>query len=162
VGTRIKKLEGDGFDAIVLAAAGVKRLKWGDKIAQYIDKDICLPAIGQGAIGVEIRSDDQNTLGYIKDLDHQKSHIAIKAERALLEKLEGGCQVPIAGYGEANEKNVSLKAAVFSPDGKQYIEESDIAPLNKAEQLGYDLAERLQSKGADKIIQEALKIANNV
>ena len=162
VGTRIKKLERDGFDAIVLAAAGVKRLKWGDKIAQYIDTDICLPAIGQGAIGIEIRNGDQNTLDYIKDLDHQKSHIAITAERALLEKLEGGCQVPIAGYSEVNENNVSLKAVVLSPDGKQYIKESDIAPLNKAKQLGFDLGERLKSQGADKIIQEALKIANNV
>lgn len=158
VGTRINKLENDDFHAIVLAAAGVKRLQWEEKITEYIDTDICLPAIGQGALGLEIRTSDQDILQYIKSFNHQKTHIAVIAERALLKKLQGGCQVPIAAYGEVNEKNIKLTAMVLSVDGKRFIKESGVSPLDKAEQLGLDVAERLLSKGAYEIIQEALVI----
>lgn len=161
VGTRINKLENNDFDAIVLAAAGVKRLKWENKITEYIDTDICLPAIGQGALGLEIRANDQDILRHIKSFDHQKTHIALTAERALLKKLQGGCQVPIAAYGEVDEKNIKLTAMVSSIDGKRFIKESSLSSLYKAEQLGLEVAERLLLNGADEIIRETLKIAVN-
>lgn len=161
VGTRINKLKNDDLDAIVLAAAGVKRLQWGDKISEYIDTEICLPAIGQGALGLEIRLDDQKILHYINGFDHQKTHTALIAERAILKKLQGGCQVPIAAYGEVDEKNVKLTAMVLSIDGKRFIKENGIASLNKAEQLGLDIAEKLLLTGADKIIHETLKFSDS-
>ncbi len=161
VGTRIKKLENNDYDAIVLAAAGVRRLEWEDKISEYIDTEICLPAIGQGALGLEIRSNDQNILQYISGFDHQQTHVALTAERVLLKKLQGGCQVPIAAYAEANKENITLTALVSSINGKQFIKENGVASLDKAEQLGLDIAEKLLSNGAEKIISEALKIASN-
>tara|TARA_B100000315_G_scaffold76786_1_gene70188 strand:- start:10760 stop:11713 length:954 start_codon:yes stop_codon:yes gene_type:complete len=161
VGTRINKLKNNSLDAIVLAAAGVKRLQWEDKISEYIDTEICLPAIGQGALGLEIRTNDKKILHHINSFDHQKTHTALTAERVLLKKLQGGCQIPIAAFGEVSEKNIKLTAMVSSIDGKRFIKEFDIASLNKAEQLGLDIAEKLLSNGADKIVQETLKIASN-
>ena len=162
VGTRINKFKNYGLDAIVLAAAGVKRLQWEDKISEYIEPEICLPAIGQGALGLEIRTNDKNILHHVNSFDHQKTHTALKAERALLKKMQGGCQIPIAAFGEVSEKNIKLTAMVSSIDGKRLIKEFDIASVNKAEQLGLDIAEKLLSSGADKIIQEALKMASNI
>lgn len=162
VGTRIKKLEEQNdFDAIVLAAAGVKRLKWEGKISQYIDADICVPAIGQGALGLETRISDQATLECIKTLDHYKTKVAITAERALLKKIEGGCQVPIGAYAEVKEKAVKLTAMVASINGNCLIKESGVAALNEAEQLGLDIAEKLLLNGAREIIQDTLKIISN-
>jgi len=157
--TRISKLENDGLDAIILAAAGVKRLQWQDKISEYIDINICLPAIGQGALGLEIRGNDKNVLQYISDLDHYQTHIELTAERALLKKLQGGCQVPIAAHAKVDGKNIKLTAMVSSLDGKRFIEENGIEPLEMAEQLGLDIAEKLLLNGANEIIQQALKIA---
>lgn len=159
--TRINKLENNDLDAIVLAAAGVKRLKWERIITEYIDMDICLPAIGQGALGLEIRSGDQDILRYIESFNHHETHIAVTAERALLKKIEGGCQVPIAAYGEVDEKNTKLTAMVSSIDGKRFIRERGFSSSDKAEQLGLDVAERLLFNGADEIIQEALEIVAN-
>ncbi len=157
--TRISKLENAGLDAIVLAAAGVKRLQWEDKISEYIDINICLPAIGQGALGLEIRGNDKNVLQYISDLDHYQTHIELTAERALLKKLQGGCQVPIAAHAKVDGENIKLTAMVSSLDGKRFIEENGIEPLNMAEQLGLDIAEKLLLNGAEEIIQQALKSA---
>ena len=157
--TRISKLENAGLDAIVLAAAGVKRLQWEDKISEYIDINICLPAIGQGALGLEIRGNDKNVLQYISDLDHYQTHIELTAERALLKKLQGGCQVPIAAHAKVDGENIKLTAMVSSLDGKRFIEENGIEPLEMAEQLGLDIAEKLLLNGANEIIQQALKIA---
>ena len=157
--TRISKLENDGLDAIILAAAGVKRLQWQDKISEYIDINICLPAIGQGALGLEIRGNDKNVLQYISDLDHYQTHIELTAERALLKKLQGGCQVPIAAHAKVDGGNIKLTAMVSSLDGKRFIEENGIEPLEMAEQLGLDIAEKLLLNGANEIIQQALKIA---
>jgi len=157
--TRISKLENDGLDAIILAAAGVKRLQWQDKISEYIDINICLPAIGQGALGLEIRGNDKNVLQYISDLDHYQTHIELTAERALLKKLQGGCQVPVAAHAKVDGGNIKLTAMVSSLDGKRFIEENGIEPLNMAEQLGLDIAEKLLLNGAEEIIQQALKSA---
>ena len=160
--TRISKLENDGLDAIILAAAGVKRLQWQDKISEYIDINICLPAIGQGALGLEIRGNDKNVLQYISDLDHYQTHIELTAERALLKKLQGGCQVPIAAHAKVDGENIKLTAMVSSLDGKRFIEENGIEPLEMAEQLGLDIAEKLLLNGANEIIQQALKIAADI
>jgi hydroxymethylbilane synthase len=157
--TRISKLENAGLDAIVLAAAGVKRLQWEDKISEYIDINICLPAIGQGALGLEIRENDKNVLPYINDLDHYQTHLELTAERALLKKLQGGCQVPVAAHAKVDGGNIKLTAMVSSLDGKRFIEENGIEPLNMAEQLGLDIAEKLLLNGAEEIIQQALKSA---
>lgn len=162
VGTRIDKLENHDFDAIVLAAAGVKRLNMEHKITEYIDTDICLPATGQGALGLETRTDDTDILRFIKDFDHHKTHIAVAAERVVLNKLQGGCQIPIGAYGEINEEKIKLAAIVASIDGKQFIKESNITSVDNAEQLGLEIAEKLLSNGADKIIQETLKTINNL
>ncbi len=161
VGTRIKKLEENDFDAVILAAAGVIRLEWEDKITEYLDTEICLPAIGQGALGLETRVNDLDILKYVKGFDHQETHIAVSAERVLLKKLQGGCQVPIAAYGEVGEEDFKLTAIVSSIDGKQFIKESGKTPLNKAEQLGFEIAEKLLANGAKEIIQETLRISAN-
>ncbi len=133
----------------------------GDKITQYIDTEICLPAIGQGALGLETRIGDEGTLEYIKAFNHHKTHIEVTAERALLKKLEGGCQLPIGAYGEAGEEEIKLTAMVASINGTRIIKETGVASLNNAEQLGLDIADRMLSKGADEIIQETLRNSNN-
>ena len=154
VGTRLGKLENDEYDAIILAAAGVIRLGLQDKISHYIESDTLLPAIGQGAIGIQCRAGDDNTLSLIDVLDHKDTHTRIVAERAVNRRLFGGCQVPIAGFSELNDDQILIRALVGEVDGSQIIRGEISGHRDDAEKLGITLAEDLLSRGADRILDE--------
>ena len=152
--TRLKKLESENLDAIVLAAAGVKRLNLENKITEYLDPDIMLPAIGQGALCIEIRKDDPMVVPMVASLDHEPTRLIVMGERAFLNRLEGGCQVPIAGHGKINQKQFSLAGLVAEVDGTQVIKGEKSGPMASSETIGIDLAETLLARGADKILEK--------
>ena len=152
--TRIRKLRTEGLDAVILAAAGIRRLGWEDKITQTLDADISLPAIGQGAIGIECRKDDPRVNECIDFLRHQDTFDTVIAERALLKKLEGGCQVPIAAYGVIEGDEIHLRGLVGSVDGKELIRDEMRAPRSASIKLGTELGGRILAAGGDKILAE--------
>lgn len=151
--TRLKKLREGQFDAIVLAAAGLRRLDWAHEITEYLESDICLPAIGQGALGIEGRKDDRFIHSLLSGLDHAPSKTAVLAERALLHRLQGGCQVPIAAYATVAGTKVSLEGLVSSVDGKELLRETAEGTIEDPESIGIQLAERLLTRGGEKILQ---------
>ena len=156
--TRLKKLDSDELDAIILAAAGVRRLGLEDRITEYLDEDILLPAAGQGALCIEIRDNDAKTTAAVSGLDHFRTRRVVLGERAFLHRLQGGCQVPIAAYGKTDGNAIWLSGLVASLDGKNIIRDSVSGPEAEAESLGIQLAERLLSKGADRLLDELLSV----
>jgi hydroxymethylbilane synthase len=155
VDTRIRKLDEGQFDAIILATAGVKRLGYSDRITEMMPVDVSLPAIAQGAVGIECRIDDEFINDLVRKLDHPDTSVCVKAERAFLTKLEGGCQVPIAGYATLEGKDkIVVTGLVGSLDGNTIIKESISGSPADAETLGVTLAETLLSKGAGEILAE--------
>ncbi len=152
--TRLKKLKTMNLDGIVLALAGMKRLGLEERITEIIPTEISLPAIGQGALGIETREDDQKTEGKIQFLNHKDSWIAVSAERAFLKKLEGGCQVPIAAYARIFGASLQVEGLVGTIDGKRLIRHHIVGPIERAESLGIELAEILFEKGAKEILDE--------
>lgn len=152
--TRLKKLKTMNLDGIVLALAGMKRLGLEERITEIIPTEISLPAIGQGALGIETRQDDQETEGKIQFLNHKDSWIAVSAERAFLKKLEGGCQVPIAAYAQIFGTSIQVEGLVGTIDGKRLIRHHIVGPIERAESLGIELAEILFEKGAKEILDE--------
>lgn len=157
--TRLKKLDDGGFDAIILAAAGVKRLGWSERITEYLSPEVSLPAIGQGALGIETRMDDKEINEMAAFFDHPATSISVRAERAFLKKLEGGCQVPIAAYGEIKNNQLKLIGLVASIDGKKIIKDSITGQIDRTEAVGIELAEKLLSMGAWDILKEVYKTA---
>lgn len=155
--TRLKKLSEGAYDAIILAGAGIKRLGWADRITEYIDPVVMLPAIGQGALGIETRIDDKEINSIVEFFDHPETSFAVKAERALLKRLEGGCQVPIAAHGSVKKSTLSLIALVASTDGKKIVKDVIEGSASEAETLGITLAERLLRAGAKEILEELYK-----
>ncbi|QBQ53808.1 hydroxymethylbilane synthase [Nitrosococcus wardiae] len=154
VNTRLAKLDNNEFDGIVLAAAGLKRLGLTERITELLAPEISLPAIGQGAIGIECRKDDAATEELLKVLEHTPTRTTIRAERALNERLAGGCQVPIAAYAELDGERLRLRALVGQPDGKKVIRGEMWGTPEEAEVLGVSLGEDLLRRGADKILAE--------
>ncbi len=154
VDTRIRKLEEGEFDAIILATAGVKRLGREEKITEKLSIDVSLPAIGQGAVGIECRKDDEFTNNLLKSLDHYETSVCVRAERSFLKKLEGGCQVPIAAYAQLKDGEILIEGLVGSIDGKILLKDTLRGSPGDAERLGTKLAENLLSKGAKKILDE--------
>jgi hydroxymethylbilane synthase len=154
VDTRLRKLKEGQFDAIILAAAGVRRLGLAENVSEYIDPSISLPAIGQGALGIECRVDDRELNDLIAFFNHQDTRTCVTGERALLRRLEGGCQVPIACYGQMVNGKLHLIGLVGSVDGKRIIKETIEGEADKAEKLGVTLAEKLLKQGADVILRE--------
>ena len=153
--TRIDKLKISGnFDAIVVAAAGVIRLGRKELIAQYIPPQICLPAVGQGAVGIEAREGDKKVMDIIKKIEHRDTALAVLAERALLERLEGGCQVPIGAFGVAVDRILRLEAAVLSTDGKEIVRLDYTGDAKYPEEVGVRLAEELLERGAYEILSK--------
>lgn len=151
--TRLRKLKEGQFDAIVLAAAGLRRLAWTQEITEYLDPRLSLPAIGQGALGIEGRSDDGFVRDILNRLNHTPTRVAVTAERALLHRLEGGCQVPIAAYATLVDDEIQMEGLVASVDGKTIIRDAIRGKTAEAQALGTQLAERLLSRGADKILR---------
>jgi len=156
VNTRLAKLDAGEYDAIVLASAGLIRLEMEQRIASRLPAELCLPAGGQGAVGIECRLDDQATIDLLKSLEHRQTRVRVTAERALNRRLQGGCQVPIACYAELNEttNSLSMRGLVGSVDGSRILQQQLSAPADRAEQLGIDLAEGLLAAGAGDILAE--------
>jgi len=152
VDTRLNKLHTEQLDAIVLAAAGVKRLGLDSHITQYLPLDLMLPAVGQGVLCIEMRQNDQETKQLAEPLNHLETWQAVTAERSFLKYLEGGCQVPIAAYAEIQNNTLSIKGLVASIDGSKLIKESLSGPPDQAKNIGVNLAKLLISKGAKAIL----------
>ncbi|HEX3031192.1 MAG TPA: hydroxymethylbilane synthase [Bacillota bacterium] len=150
--TRMAKLEGQGLDAIVLAAAGVIRLGWSDRITERISSKVSLPAVGQGSVGIEIRENDEEVAKLVKALEHRESSLAILAERAMLRKLEGGCQIPIGAMGHVEGDTMRLEGVVASLDGTKVLRSSVEGKAGEAEALGLELANILLGMGAQEIL----------
>lgn len=154
VGTRLAKLDGGEYDAIILASAGLIRLGLRDRIRYFIDVETSLPASGQGAVGIETRINDERVLAYVKALNHHDTAVCVTAERAMNARLQGGCQVPIGAFATLEQGKVSIRALVGALDGSQIIRAEGVAPSEKAAELGVSVAEKLLAQGADKILAE--------
>ena len=154
VPSRIQKFLESDWDAIILARAGVERLKLNGHISSIIKTDLILPAVGQGALGIETREDDTNTIKIVKSIHHENTYIAVKAERSLLKKLEGGCQVPIGAFAEVKPGGLFLDALVGTLDGSLTYRKKIKGSKNNPEKLGNDLAKNLLKAGAKKILDE--------
>jgi hydroxymethylbilane synthase len=151
--TRLKKLETENLDAIVLAAAGVKRLGLDGRITEYLDENLMLPAVGQGALCIEIRQYDPDVESIVKTLEHHQTRVIIMGERAFLNRLEGGCQVPIAAHGNIENNIFTICGLVATIDGKTLIKETLSGSVDSPEIIGVELAERLVSMGAETIME---------
>ena len=152
--TRLRKLREGQFDAIVLAAAGLRRLAWDAEITEYLPVHLSLPAIAQGALGIEARSDDTFVRELLSRFEHRPTRITVTAERALLHRLEGGCQVPIAAHAELDGDRLTVDGLVASVDGRRVIRHQIQGPASEAQALGTKLAERLLADGGDVILKE--------
>ena len=156
VNTRLKRLDAGEFDAILLACAGLVRLGFGARITRVLELEESLPAIGQGAIGIECRSHDPRVRRLITPLHDPNTALRLTAERALNARLQGGCQVPIAAHAELSGTDLRLRALVGSPDGTHLIRGERIGPAEQAARLGEQLAEELLARGADTILAALL------
>ncbi len=154
VQTRLRKLDDGEYDAIILASAGLKRLELGERITQTLDIDIILPAVGQGAVGIETRADDDEVNLLLAPLNDPRTQARVLAERAMNRTLEGGCQVPIAGYAELDHGVIVLQGLVGSVDGKRIVRGNVSGYPENAEELGTALGEDLLARGADEILAE--------
>lgn len=152
--TRLRKLDGGEFDGIVLAYAGLHRMGWTDRITEKIPLEICLPAVGQGALAIQARQDDSVILELLKTLDHAESRAAVLAERSLMHALEGGCQVPVGAHGTIKDGRLYLAGVVASLDGSQLVRAEVEGDYKKPEELGTELADILRAGGADEILEE--------
>ncbi len=163
VNTRLKKLDNGDYDAIILASAGLIRLAMAERIAEFIEPEDMLPANGQGAVGIECRTNDDTINALLAPLECSTTRIRVLAERAMNRSLEGGCQVPIGSYAviSTDEKEVYLRGLVGAVDGSELIESNIRGAIDDAEQLGKQLARELLSRGADKILQQVYYDATN-
>jgi hydroxymethylbilane synthase len=152
--TRIKKLETEKLDGIIIAAAGVIRMGWEGKITQYLDSTKFLPAIGQGALGIETRRDDRITNEIVAFLHHPDTAQCVCAERSFLKRLEGGCQVPIAAFGKTANEKLFLDGLISSLDGKKIIRDTIKGDSEEAEKIGLLLAEKILHTGGKALLEE--------
>ncbi len=153
VGTRLSKLDDGQYDAIILASAGLKRLGLEQRIRHTIQPDLSLPAVGQGALGLECRSQDQAVLDLILPLMHAETNICVRAERAFNAYLEGGCQVPIAGYATLQNGQLQIEGRVGSVDGQTILKAVQFGAPEQAEMLGEELAKALLAQGAGELLK---------
>lgn len=152
--TRLEKLDNSDWDGMILALAGVRRLGWESRITEILPFEIMLPAVGQGALAVEIREGDSRVADLLKELHHEPTAIAARAERALLRHLEGGCQVPIGTYGRIEQGKLRLDAMIGSLDGKRIVRGEITGDTTHAEELGIKLAKDLFENGGREILEE--------
>jgi len=152
VDTRLRKLESGDLQAIILAAAGLKRLGLSGRISHVVSEGLILPAIGQGALGLEVRSDDHDTIALLDFLDHEPTRVTVRAERAFLKRLEGGCQVPIAAFARLIGNELHLQGLVAELDGSGLVRDKISGTKDQAGEIGVELASRLLASGADKIL----------
>jgi len=153
VDTRLRKLDEGHYDALVLACAGLRRLGMENRISAALPASEMLPAVGQGALGIEARGGDADTIAIVNKLDHKFTRLACTAERAFLRSLGGGCQLPIAAYAVVREKRLKLDGLVADREGRQVVRDRISGDLNDAEQLGTELGERLLTRGARELLE---------
>lgn len=152
--TRLAKLDAGEYDAIILAVAGLRRLGMGDRVHQILPAEVSLHAVGQGALGIECRTDDTEVLSLIKAIEHVPTRDRTLAERAFLRNLEGGCQVPIGVNTQLEGDTLTLTGIVASVDGTKFVKDTVTGKASAAEQLGIELAQRLRQQGAKEILEE--------
>lgn len=158
IDTRFKKFDESNWDGMVLAFAGVNRMNYTNRISQLIPTDLILPAVGQGAIAIEVREDDYKILELIERINHKETELATKAERALLKRLEGGCQIPIGAFAFVSNGRIKLSAMISNLSGVFMVRDSIEGDIDDdVEEIGFELAERLIEQGADKILNEIRK-----
>ncbi|HXW18407.1 MAG TPA: hydroxymethylbilane synthase [Candidatus Acidoferrales bacterium] len=155
VDTRVRKLDEGEFDAIVLAKAGLDRLGLAARVTQVLEPEVMLPAVGQGALGIETRAEDADTIGLLRDLDDEETRHCVDAERALLAGLQGGCQIPLGTWTRIAGRELRIEAAVLSVDGVECVRGDACGSASRAREVGLGLSRRLLSAGADKILQLA-------
>ncbi len=153
VNTRLAKLDADIYDAIILASAGLKRLGMAKRITQSLDTSVSLPAIGQGAIGIECRVDDPEINDILSVLHDSETGLCVTAERAMNARLNGGCQVPIAGFAQLQGGQIFMRGLVGNPDGSVLYRAERLGDMDQAEAIGRLIAEDLLAQGADKVLQ---------
>jgi len=152
--TRIKKLDESNWDGMILAQAGVTRLGWAQRITEILPFEIMLPAVGQGALAVEIREGDKRIEDLVRTLHHLPTALTVNAERSLLRHLEGGCQIPLGAYGHIAGSELQLDAVIGSLDGKRIVKGSRSGNQTDAERIGIELAEELLKRGGKEILDE--------
>jgi hydroxymethylbilane synthase len=161
VDTRMKKVAAGAYDAIILAKAGVDRLGMTEKITEVLSTAIMLPAVGQGALGIETRVADRETSRLVEALDDEDTRSCVTAERALLRELEGGCQVPLGAWARLGAGGLLLEACVLSPDGKEHLRREQHGPPEDAEKIGKRVGQILLEAGADRILRLAGRSVGN-
>lgn len=152
VGTRLEKAQGSDYDGVVLAAAGIVRLGRQGEISQYLTSEVCLPDVGQGALALEIRAEDEETRSLVAGVDHRSSSLAVRAERAFLNAMGGGCTVPVAAYAVIENGQIVMSALAATPDGANIVKESDSFSESDPEGAGEKMASMLMSMGAREIL----------
>ncbi len=152
--TRLRKLETEDLDAIILAAAGITRLGLAEHVTEYIPASVMLPAIGQGALSIEMREADEDTKALIAPLDDRETRVTVETERAFLARLEGGCQVPIAGQAKLVGQEIEFTGLISEVDGSLLLRETVSGPVERRLELGEELAERLLGQGGREILNE--------
>lgn len=157
--TRLRKLTALDLDAVILASAGLHRMGWEDRISEFFDPETMVPAIGQGALAIETREEDERVRKVVEPLNHLATQISVLAERAFLQRLGGGCQVPVAGYARIESGKLILTGLVAGVDGRKVVRGKEEGPLEKNKELGERLAGDLLQRGAGEILQEVYKKA---
>lgn len=160
VGTRLDKLDADEFDAIILAAAGLRRLGLADRITEIIPAELMLPAVAQGALGIEMRTADAELLEALRPLHRPRTAVVVAAERAFLARLEGGCQVPIGAHAVLRGDAIHISGLIAPLDGGEILRETLSGPADYAEQLGRELADALLERGGREILEAIYNQAN--
>ena len=153
VDTRLRKLDEGRYDAVVLAACGLIRLGLEERITEYLPFEQMLPEPGQGALGIEARDDDDDTLEIVQQLNDPTARVCVETERAFLGALGGGCRVPIAAYAQVSSGTLQLDGAVLSPDGSRRLRDHADGPADSPTQLGRRLADRLCAQGAEDLLK---------
>ena len=155
--TRIRKIQTESLDGIIVAAAGLNRMGWTDRITQVIPVEIMLPAVGQGALGIELRKNDEAVRRAVSFINHPRTWVEVSAERAFLKRLGGGCQLPVAAYGVKESNDLTVTGLLGSLDGRQLIRDEVRGVSEDAEVLGTLLAERILSNGGQAILDEVYR-----
>jgi len=155
--TRLRKLDAGDYDALVLAAAGLRRLEHGSRLSALLPVDVCVPAPGQGIIAIEIRQNDGPALTAVSVIDDRDAGVALRAERAVVERLGGGCQMPLGAYARITGDRLTVTGAVFSLDGTRHARSEASGQLTSPEALGAQVAEALLEQGADRILADAAR-----
>ena len=158
--TRLRKLDSGDYDALVLAAAGLRRLQHAHRISTALPADACVPAPGQGIIAIEIREDDQRTRELVKTINHTVTSVALDAERAVVTRLGGGCQMPIGAYATVAGDTIALAAIVIALDGSRRVRASASGSVRDPEAVGVEAADALLARGADTILADAQRVSS--